>query len=161
MSLDDSRGWMPSDDQRLAAVLHGAEVRLATLELGHEHLIVALHVVEVEVPVGPIAVGLGLLLLIEPGQLGVGGGDEVVQGVQVGHPFVGQNEELVVRLLQDGHAFAIDLELLSVETDLGLAAFFYVALELVDDFVLFLVTLVFGFDGLNVGAIISLLDLFL
>jgi hypothetical protein len=68
--------------------------------------------------------------LVEPGQLGVGRGHEVVQGVEVGHPLVGENKELVVRLLEDGHPLAVDLELLAVESNLGFPAFLDVALEL-------------------------------
>ncbi len=53
-----------------------------------------------------------------------------MQCVQVRDPLVRHDEQLVVGLLQDGHPLAVDLELLSVETDLGLAALLNVALEL-------------------------------
>lgn len=48
-----------------------------------------------------------------------------------------------------------------MESNFGLAAFLHVALELVNDFVLLLVPLVFGLDGLDIGAIVGCLDLFL
>ena len=161
VSLDDGRGRMAGDDKGLTAILDGAEAGLATLELRHELLVIAFDVLEVEVAVAPVAVVLGVLLVGEPRQLGVGGGDEVVQGVQVGHALVRQHEELVVGLLEDGHALAVDLELLAVEADLGLATLLDVALELVDHLVLLLVAVVLGLDGLHVGTIIRLSDLFL
>jgi hypothetical protein len=53
-----------------------------------------------------------------------------VQGVQIGDALVGQDQQLVVRLLEDGHPLAVDLELLAVESNLRLAALLDVALEL-------------------------------
>ena len=86
---------------------------------------------------------------------------EVVERVEVADALVGQDEQLVVGLLQDGHALAVDLELLAVEADLGLAAFLHVALELVDDLVLLLMPLVLGLDCVDVSAVLGLSDLFL
>ena len=60
----------------------------------------------------------------------MGGLHEVVQGVEVADALVGEHQQLVVSLLQDGHALAVDLQLLAVEADLGLAALLDVALEL-------------------------------
>ena len=56
-----------------------------------------------------------------------------MEGVQVRDPLVRHDEQLVVGLLQDGHPLAVDLELLSVEPDLGLPALLNVALELRGD----------------------------
>jgi len=130
VSLDDGGGGVPGDDQGLSAVDDGGELGLPGLELLHEALVVVAQFLNVQVPVGEVPVGLDLLLLVEPGQLGVSRGHEVVKGVEVGHPLVGQDEELVVGLLEDGHPLAVDLQLLAVESNLGLAAFLHVALEL-------------------------------
>ena len=162
MGLDDSRSRVSGNDEGFPAVLDGAELGLTTLQLRHQLLVIFLHLVELHVAaLGPIPVDLLVLLLLQPTQLGVSRGDEVVQGVEVRDPLVGQHQELVVGLLQDRHPFAVDLEFLAVEADFGLAAFFHVALELIDDFVLLLVALVFRTNSLDVAAVVRLLDLFL
>ena len=48
-----------------------------------------------------------------------------------------------------------------MELDLGLAALLNISLELVDDFVFFLMFVIFNFDGLHVRAEFSLFQLFL
>ena len=75
---------------------------------------------QVEVLVGPVSVGLLVLPLVEPGELGVSGGHEVVERVEVRDALVAEDKQLVVRLLEDGHPLAVDLEFLAVELDLGL-----------------------------------------
>ena len=103
------------------------ELALPTLEVGHELLVVLLHLVDVDVAVAPVSAQLVVLALVQPREFGVRGVHKVVESVQVGDAFVGEDEELVIGLLEDGHAFAVDFELFAVETDLGLAAFFDVA----------------------------------
>ena len=58
-------------------------------------------------------------------------------------------------------SLTIDFELFAVESNLGLSAFFHVALELINDFVLLLMPLIFSLDSLNIRAIIGFFDLFL
>ena len=86
---------------------------------------------------------------------------EVVQRVKVGHPLVTQDEEFVVSFLEDSHPLAVDLELLTMELDLCLATLLNISLELVDDFVFFLMLVIFNFDTLHVRAEFSLFQLFL
>lgn len=87
--------------------------------------------------------------------------DEIMKSMQIRDTFVGQNEQFIVGLLQDGHSFAVDFQFFSVESNLGLATFFHVALELINHFVFLLMTLIFSLDGLHIGAVIGFLDLFL
>ena len=89
VGLDDRGGGMPGDDEGLAAVDDRRELRLAGLELLHEALVVVAQLLDVQVPVGEVSVGLDLFLLVEPGQLGMCSGHEVVQRVEVRHALVG------------------------------------------------------------------------
>ena len=81
--------------------------------------------------------------------------------MQIRHAFVGQNQQLVVGLLQNGHSLAVNLELFAMETDLGFATFLNIALELINDFVLLLMPFVLSLDGLHICAVVGLFDLFL
>jgi len=119
---------MSGNDQRLSTILNGSELRITRLKFRHQAFVVFLNVTEVEVSIGPITIGLGLFLLVEPGQLDVSRGHEVVEDVEVGHALVGEDEQLVVGLLQDRHSLAVNFEFFAVESNLGLAAFLNVAL---------------------------------
>ena len=130
VSLDDRRSRMIGDDQRLSPFSHRRELSIPGLKLVHQTFVVGSDLLNVQVPIGVVAVRLGVFLLVEPGELDVSGGHVVVKGVKVGHSFVGQDEQLVVSFLQDGHSLAVDLQLFAVEADFGFAAFLHVALEL-------------------------------
>ena len=130
VNLDDGGSRMSGDDQRISSIRHRRELGLPALELVHQTLVVGGDLLDVQVAVGVIAARFGILFLVEPSELDVSRGHVVVEGVQVGHSLVGQDEQLVVSLLQDGHSLAVDLQLFTVEADLGFAAFLHVALEL-------------------------------
>ena len=74
---------------------------------------------------------------------------------------VTEDKQFIVSLLQHCHPLAIDLELLTMEPDLGLSTLLHIALELVNNFVLFLVLVILHFDGLHVSAKICLFQLLL
>ena len=80
---------MSGDDQGLSAIDDRSELGLAGLELLHQSLVVVADVLDVQVPVGKVSVCLDFLLLVEPGQLGMCSGHEVVQRVEVRHALVG------------------------------------------------------------------------
>jgi hypothetical protein len=130
VNLDDRGSRMSGDDQRVSSIRHRGELGLPALELVHQTFVVGRDLLDVQVAVGVIAARFGILLLVEPSELDVSRGHVVVEGVQVGHSLVGQDQQLVVSLLQDGHSLAVDLQLFAVEADLGFAAFLHVALEL-------------------------------
>lgn len=143
------------------------------------YLVILLDLAELQVLVSPVPAGLLVFTIIEPRELGVRGLNneiiynkrnyqsslpylhEVVQRVKIGNPLVAQDEEFVVSFLENCHPLAVDLELLTMELDLGLATLLNISLELVDDFVFFLMFVIFDFDGLHVRAEFSLFQLFL
>ena len=143
------------------------------------YLVILLDLAELQVLVSPVSAGLLVFTIIEPRELGVRGLNneiiynernyqsslpylhEVVQRVKIGDPLVAQDEEFVVSFLENCHPLTVDLELLTMELDLGLATFLNISLELVDDFVFFLMFVIFNFDGLHVRAEFSLFQLFL
>ena len=119
------------------------------------YLVVALHFGQLQVLVGPVPSALSVLALIEPGELGMGGVHEVVEGVQIGHSLVAQHQQLVVSLLQDCHPLSVDLQLFTMELDFSLAALLNIALELINDFVFLLMPIIFHFDCLHVRSIFA------
>ena len=146
------------------------------------YLVILLDLAELQVLVSPVPAGLLVFTIIEPRELGVRGLNivnneiiynkrnyqsslpylhEVVQRMKIGNPLVAQDEEFVVSFLENCHPLAVDLELLTMELDLGLATLLNISLELVDDFVFFLMFVIFDFDGLHVRAEFSLFQLFL
>ena len=143
------------------------------------YLVILLDLAELQVLVSPVSASLLVFTIIEPRELSVRGLNneiiynernyqsslpylhEVVQRVKIRDPLVAQDEEFVVSFLENCHPLAVDLEFLTMELDLGLATFLNISLELVDDFVFFLMFVIFNFDGLHVRAEFSLFQLFL